>query len=160
MRVFIRTDELTNDKPTLIAFYPDDSSVADDAHGEGMTVLTLPREVIQNSQGMKGGMPHLAADWRKRAGSVPIEAEAMRRIEESFPLAEQVKSMHDVIDIITKHGADMSKWPADVRQRKAAYDEKLKYVADVMDKARANTATMPHDPGSDKIWPRRPTKKV
>jgi hypothetical protein len=155
MKVFIRASELMAERPLVVAHYSDETLIRDDAHGEGLIVLTLPQDVITGPSKTSHGFSSLAAGWRERAGSMPVDAEAKRRIEETFPIADQIESMRDVIDSVLKHGADTSKWPADVKQRKAGYDEKWKYVTEVMAKRREHTTVMPRDPSSDKIWPRR-----
>jgi hypothetical protein len=162
MKVFIRTSDIANEKPILIASYPDESDIKDNAHGEGMIVLTVPREVIQSpTHGAAGnGMPYLAKDWRERAGTVPVAAEAKRRIEDAFPISDQLRSLHEMIDAMTKYGAQEAAWPPEIRQRKAAFDERWKYVTDVTSKANEHAPAMPRDPSNDKLWPRRPMKKV
>jgi hypothetical protein len=159
MKVFIRTADLDKERPIICASYGDDTVIADDAHGEGMTVLTLPSKTLGGPSRESFGMPSLVAGWRGHAGDMPVKAEAKRRIEQAFPVLDQLGALYDIIDTITKHGLDMSKWPADVRQRKLGYDEGFKYIADVNDKARTHAAAMPRDPASDRIWPKRLTKK-
>jgi hypothetical protein len=161
MKVFIRTTDLNSETPNLIACYPDESSVSDDAHGEGMTVLIVPREVIESPKlEINGGMPYLATNWRERSGAMPVKAEAKRRIDDAFSVSDQLTALHDMIDAITRYGADASKWPEDVRHRKVTFDERWKYVTEVTDKIREHAQAPPRDPSSDKIWPRRLAKKV
>ena len=164
MKVYIKTEEMAGEKPFIIAFYPDDAIVPDNAHGEGVTVVSVPMGAIKlplpDSPDAQAGfsMPHLAPNWRELAGAAPVQAEAKRRIESAFPLSDQLSSLYDMVDAITKHGPDISRWPADVRQRKTAFDEKWKYVADVKAKAHEQGATVARDPSNDKLWPRRPIK--
>ena len=103
---------------------------------------------------MSLGMSSLVTGWRDKAGAIPVKAEAKRRIERDFSVADQLNILHELVDAILKHGADMSKWPADVRQRKMAHDEGRKYIADVRERARTQTI-VPRDPASDKLWPQR-----
>jgi hypothetical protein len=156
MKVFIRTNDLNSETPVVIACYDDEKSVSDDAHGAGMTVLTLPRELVESPKlEVNGGMPYLAKNWRERAGAMPVKAEAQRRINEAFSISEQLIALHDMIDAVIKYGADSSKWPEDVRHRKVLMDERWKYVSDVNNKIREHANMPPRDPASDKIWPQR-----
>lgn len=159
-KVFIRTSDLTHDRPIVIASYKDDAVIAADAHGEGVTVMTVPDQVVGGPSPNSLGMASLVAGWRERAGDMPTKAEAKRRIEKSFSVSDQLNVLHDMVDAITKYGADMTKWPADVRQRKMAYEEGRKYIAQVREKVSAHGATMPRDPASDKMWPQRLTRKI
>lgn len=158
-KVFVRTNDLSNERPIIVASYPDDTTIADDAHGEGMTVLTVPSQVLGGPSKESLGMSSLVAGWREHAGDMPVKAEARRRIEKAFSVSDQLNMLHDMVDAITKHGSDMSKWPADVRQRKMTHDEGIKYIAEVRTKTRAHRDAMPRDPASDKIWPQRLAKK-
>lgn len=159
MKVFVRKSDLAaGDKPVAIAFYPDNSDIADDAHGEGVTVLTLPMHALVQPNPASGGLYHLADDWRERAGSLPVEAEAKRRIEETFGAQEQLNALREIVENIVKHGS-ISNWPEEARTRKAEFDEKWNYVDEVRERARAHAPSAPIDPGSDKLWPRRFPKK-
>jgi hypothetical protein len=162
MKVFVRAGELAGEKPTVVACYSDESEVSDKLHGDGMTVLTVPSGVIVTEPLPGGGMslPRLASNWRERVGSVPVAAEAQRRISDAFSVSDQLSSLHDMIDSVMKYGADETRWPQDARQRKAAFDEKWRYVVDVKNKLRELSASPPSDPSGDKIWPRRPMKKA
>lgn len=159
-KVFIRTNDLGNERPIIFASYKDDSLIPDNAHGEGMTVLTLPDGLLGAVSQEALGMASLVKGWREKAGDIPVKSEAKRRIEQGFSTADQLNALHDLIDAMLKYGADISRWPADVQQRKLNYDEGFKYIADVMEKTRAHaSAAMPRDPASDKVWPHRLTKK-
>jgi hypothetical protein len=153
MKVFIRSDQATVEKPAILGYYPDDASIPDDAHPNAM-IVTVPNGVLE----MSGGMPRLAKDWRERAGSLPVGAEAKRRIESAFSIHDQLQAIHDVQEAMLTHGPDQSKWPSSARQLKASHDEKWKYVAEVRAKAQEHATALPNDPSSDKIWPRRLTK--
>jgi hypothetical protein len=158
-KIFIRTSDLTDERPIIVASYKDDTMIADDAHGEGMTVMTVPDQLLGGPSPNSLGMASLVAGWRERAGTIPVKAEAKRRIEKSFSISDQLNVLHDMVDTILKYGVDTSKWPADMVQRKAAYDAGRKYIADVREKVRANQI-MPRDPASDKVWPQRLTRKI
>jgi len=153
-KVFIRTNDLANERPIIVASYADNTEIADDAHGQGMTVMTLPAFLLGGPSKESLGMSSLVTGWRDKAGAIPVKAEAKRRIERDFSVADQLNILHELVDAILKHGADMSKWPADVRQRKMAHDEGRKYIADVRERARTQTI-VPRDPASDKLWPQR-----
>lgn len=162
MKVFVRTGDLAiGDKPRVLAFYPDSTEVKDDAHGDGVTVLTLPSNaVVRQGRGRRGGgMFVLADDWRDRAGSLPVEMEAKRRSDEVFPLAEQISSLRETVQNIFTHGSDPTQWPDDLKTRKAELDEKWRYLGEVKDRARASASAPLIDLRSDKIWPRRPPAK-
>jgi hypothetical protein len=161
MKVFIRTNDLDGKTPTVVACYADETEIRDDVHGEGMTVLSVPREVIESPKlEINNGLPYLAANWRERVGSAPVKAEAKRRIDDAFSVSDQLNALHDMIDAIVRYGTDPAKWPEDARHRKVLFDERWKYVADVKAKVREHAAVLPRDPGSDKIWPHRLMKKA
>lgn len=161
MKVFIRTAELERgDKPKVIAFYPDEAAVKPDAHGGGTTVLTLPNNTVIRDDRRKGGsgMYVLADNWRELAGSMPVEAEAKRRVDDVLPLTDQVDRLRETIDLIISHGVDQSKWPPEANQRKADFDARLRYVNEVRERARSQSTTAAsHEISSDKFWPRRPS---
>jgi hypothetical protein len=158
MKVFIRTSELSgSEPPTVIAFYDDNADIAPDAHGPGTTVLTLPGKVLDRDPEYRRP-PRLARDWRDRAGSLPVEAEANRRVEDVLPAADQAATLHELVDLIIKHGTDVSKWPTDAKNRKAEIDEAWTYVRGVRSRARS-LKSAPPDLASDKAWPTRIAKK-
>lgn len=166
MKVFVRTSELGGeDPPTVIASYRDDSTVPDDAHGDGVTVLTLPMSALAppprgGATGRPGGrLPTLAKDWREKAGTAPVKAEAKRRIEQEFSITDQLNALRELLANVLEHGADVGRWPDDARAHKAELDEKWRYVAEVRERARAHAPSTPIDPGSDKAWPRRLASK-
>lgn len=99
----------------------------------------------------------LVKNWRERVGSTPVEAEAERRIREGFSASDQFNALYDMFSSLVKHGTDPTRWPEDVKQRKADYDRRWNYVNEVRSKAREHSAAMPRDIASDKIWPRRPS---
>lgn len=157
MKVFVRSSNLAGERPVVLAFYPDDSNVGNDAHGEGVTILTLPMEAIE--KGEHSGLPSLVKDWRARAKSIPIHAEAKRRIEEAFTIEDQVNALREMIEMIMEHGLDSERWPVAARERKIAIDEKWSYIDEVKERARAHSPNVLINPDSDKLWPRRLTKK-
>jgi hypothetical protein len=176
MKVFVPTSQLGEVKPKILGVYPDNSSIADDAHGEGVTVLTVPGSAIVYDmpfgipgkplgpegfrQKIKGNRPMLAADWRQKAGAMPVEAEAKRRIAEAFPLDEQILSLLNIIDTIVTNGTDVSKWPYAAQQLKNELDQKRRYISEVKARAQQNVQVLPSDPGNDHIWPPRLPKKI
>jgi hypothetical protein len=166
MKVFIRTDQLNEQKPQIIATYPDESSVSSSAHGEGVTILTLPTDVLARNVRRPGQQPYvrrskfnlptLVNDWRQRAGTIPVEAEAKRRIGDAIASNDELlKILNDIMTF----GADVSKWPPDAVQRKIELDEKRNYIDAVRKQMLIHSAAMPYDPSSDKIWPQRILKK-
>ena len=173
MKVFIKTSEVGESTPRVVATYSDDSDVADDAHGAGITVLTLPASVLRytkrpmllpgkqpfTNRSFGAQMPTLAADWRERAGAMPVEAEAKHRIAAAFPPDEQTSALIDVINAIISYGTDVSKWPSAAQQLKAELDEKRRYIAEVKMRVQSHIQTLRHDPSNDKIWPPRPLKR-
>jgi hypothetical protein len=156
-KIFVRTNDLGEERPILIAQYNDGYPIADNAHGDGMTVLTVPREIIGRPSKDSCGLPSLVAGWRDKAGSMPVKAEAQRRIEEGFSTSDQLTALRDMLEAVMTHGVDANAWPPDVKARKIAFDEKWKYVTDIQNKMREH-AVMPRDPASDKVWPQRPRK--
>jgi len=158
MKVFVR-NLAGGGEPTVVAFYPDDSDVKDDAHGADATVLTLPSGVLKRGNPDLGGLPTLLADWRQRAGAAPFEAEAKRRAAEVFAPGEELDVLYELVDILSKYGADASKWPADARQRKAEIDEKFGYLRLLRERVRGFASSQAADPTSDKNWPPRPAKR-
>jgi len=158
-KIYIRNSDLTLERPIIVASYSDDTVIADDAHGEGMTVLTVPNQLLGGPSPGSLGMASLVTGWRERAGQMPVKAEAKRRIEAGFSVSDQLNALYDLVNAILQYGTDIHKWPADVTQRKLVYDEGFKYVADIREKTKSHGAAMPRDPGSDKIWPQRLAKK-
>jgi hypothetical protein len=159
-KVFIRSSDLTRERPIIAASYQDDYPIPDDAHGEGMTIMTLPHSVLGGPSKDSLGLPSLLPGWRERAGDIPVKAEAKRRITEAFSISDQLNALFDMVDAILKYGTDQNKWPADIAQRKRAYDEARKYIAEVMEKARVHVGVMPRDPSKDNAWPPRLKKHV
>jgi hypothetical protein len=158
MKVFIRSSDLTGEKPRVIAFYPDGSDVPDNAHGDGITVLNLPMSVLVREA--YDPVPVLAEDWRARAGSLVVEAEAKRRIDEALPLSEQIGALREMISFIVQYGVNVSEWPAAATARKAELDELWNYIDEIRERARAHMPAIPPNPVSDKVWPRRLAKKT
>jgi hypothetical protein len=159
MKIFIRADDLAAKRPTIIAAYEDNVEIADNAHGDGMTVLYLPKDVMKIPKAGEvegGGMMYLAPDWRERAGSMPVEGEAKRRIEEVFSISDRLNVLQDMIEAITTHGADSSRWPPEARKNKTSFDEQQRYITEVRSKAREHLAALPRDPSGEKLWPQRP----
>lgn len=160
MKVFLKSS-VGDNSPRIVAQYPDGARVRDDAHGEGVTVLTLPDNLIvpEFEQGLFRGM-RLVDDWRKRAGPEMVEAEAKRRTEEVASASEQAAALNEKLDLILRHGINVSTWPEEAKDRKAEIDGVLSYVAAVRDRARTYASSVPIDLGADKIWPPRPVRKT
>jgi hypothetical protein len=157
VQVFIKSEELGAANPSVIAYYPTDRAVPKNTHGEGMSVYVLPSEAIkQPSYG--GGGPTLVDNWQNYL-PVSLTSEAALRIEGTFPLSEQVASLHQTIEYMQKYGADPSKWPLDARQQEAALDPKWDYVDAVNESAKKYATARPYDLSSDKVWPTPPPKK-
>jgi len=150
MKVFVRTGDLSTDEPVVIATYSDESHVADSAHGDGMSVLTLPPDAVA----MHDGMPHLRKDWRDRAGPMPVAAEAKRRVEREFPVDKQIDALRELIALILANGTESAKWPEGIRARMAEIDEQFRFIDEIKQRAKDHPVA-PLDPGSDKLWPRR-----
>jgi hypothetical protein len=160
MKVFVRTDSLAGgEKPVVIAIYPDDSDVPINAYGEGTTLLNVPMHAIERPPPDTGVGFVLSHNWRDTVGDVPIKAEAKHRIEEAFPISDQLNNLHEMIDAVMKYGIDISKWPAEARRSKTESDKKWNYVSEVRERAKTHVAAMPYNPSSDKIWPRRLMQK-
>jgi hypothetical protein len=169
MKVFVRTSSLGGGKaPEVIAYYPDDSEVAADAHGSEMTMLVVPKHVLKTAADKSDDMmsplssmptmPKLADDWRETAASVILQAEAKRRTEDVFPVSEQMSSLRDLLRFTLQYGTDTSKWPTEAKNRKAEIDSLWNYVGEVRERVRA-LSSLPNDPVSDKNWPTRMTRK-
>jgi hypothetical protein len=157
MKIVVRSNELGGASPSVVAFYPDNSDVSADAHGEGMTVISVPQNVLAyetREDGTRSPMPILAKDWRERAGSLPLHAEARRRIDDVLSVDEQMLSLHELIDLAIQHGTDISKWPQEAKDRKAEIEHQWKYIRDITERVRA-TKSAPANPTSDKNWPTR-----
>jgi hypothetical protein len=156
MKVFVRRSDLNSAAPRIVASYPDNTDVMDDAYGEGITVLNLPPNVLLADGGL--GMV-LAQDWRQHAGTLPVKTEAKRRIERVFTISDQLNALHEIIAIMMQHGSDPSQWPDQTKARSAALEELWNYIDEVRERARAHASAIPYDPSSDKVWPPRPAKK-
>jgi hypothetical protein len=161
VQVFVRSTDIGATNPLVIACYPESRQVPPDTHGEGMSVYVLPVEAIQQpvvDDPNSIRAPVLVDNWQSISGLTPLMAEASRRANEAFSLPERLASLHHTIEGVMKYGTDLSKWPLDMRQRKADFDEKWKYVEQINERVRAHAASHPHDLSSDKAWPTRPQK--
>jgi hypothetical protein len=158
VQVFIRSTDIGAPSPIIIAQYT--NPVDHDTHGAGMSVLIVPAEAIHQPDPNKGEvMPTLIQNWQAIVGAGAAAGEAARRIQSTFPMSEQMESLHLAVNSIQKYGYDSTKWPSDVRNRQAQFDAKWKYVEDVKAQAQKYSSTMPHDLSSDKAWPQPPAKK-
>ena len=160
MKVFVRTGDLSGGKrPEVVAFYDDDTDISPDAHGPGMSVITVPGHLIAHERDERNPMvpmvPRLADNWRSRVGPHFTAAEAERRVNDVLAPSEQVSALHEVVEMVVQHGTDVSKWPSVAKARKAELDEKWNYLGEVRERARAHAPSAPIDPSSDKVWPAR-----
>ena len=103
---------------------------------------------------MPAPIPKLAQDWRERAGAMPMQAEARRRIDAVLSSDDQMLLLHDMQNLLIQHGTDVAKWPTEARARKADIDQKWTYVRDIKERVRAMKSA-PANPASDKNWPTR-----
>src|SRR5262245_55989281 len=160
IQVFIRSEELANTNPTVIASYPSTRPVDPTTHGQGMSVYVLDVEALKHPgpDTIPGAMT-LVDNWQQYISTTAVSAEATRRIQNTFSMQEQLESLHLTVVSIEQYGTDPTKWPVETRQRKAQYDEKWKYVDAVLKQAQAHRAVIPHDLSSDKSWPRPPENK-
>jgi len=151
MKVFVRTGDLSNPDPIVVASYSDETVVPDNAHGEGLSVLTVPSDAVST---IEDGLPRLKRNWREQSGTMPVEAEARRRIEKDFSVADQVSALYELVTLILDRGGDVSKWPRQAIARRSELDDLFSHVAAIRERARQNPVA-PLDPSSDKLWPRR-----
>jgi hypothetical protein len=162
VQVFIRSTDVGATNPLVIACYPESRQVESDTHGPGMSVYVVPVEAIQqpvlDDPSNVARAPMLVDNWQSISGMTPLMAEASRRVNEAFSLSERLASVHHTMEGVMKYGTDLSKWPLDMRQRKADFDEKWKYVEQINERVRAHAASNPQDLSSDKAWPARPKK--
>jgi hypothetical protein len=165
MKVFIRSSEIGEDSPTVIATYNDDIDVPSNAHGEGTTMLTVPRSAIIPSPDatiagrLAAVPPKLISGWRERAGQTIAEGEAKRRIDDVLPSSDQLITLHELIALSLQHGTDVSKWPTDAKNRKAEIDDAWNYVRAVKERARSR-GPISGDPTNDRSWPTRIARKA
>ena len=106
MKVFVRSTDLANDeRPLVMGFYDDASEITGDAHGPGMTMLTVAPGLLVNDKRKDGSlepMARLSPDWRQRSANY-------------FPPSERLASLYAMLAGIIEHGADVSKWPASAK---------------------------------------------
>jgi len=159
VQVFIRSTDVGVTNPIMIASYPESRPVSSDTHGPGMSVYILPIEAIKQPKpdDLTGPRsPTLVDNWQSM---IPVSAMGTALVAEVFSVSEQLFSLHQEIESIQAYGADLSKWPAEARQRKADFAEKWKYVEAVTESVRKHAALPSHDLGSAKAWPSKPTSK-
>jgi hypothetical protein len=106
MKVFIHRSEMAQNNPQVLASYPDDSEVADSAHGTGVMVFTVSADALTQKE--VGGMrvQALAGDWRQRSEQANV-----------LTMRERVNMLHELLQLVIKHGADTKQWPAPDRER-------------------------------------------
>jgi len=154
-QVFVRSIDISLTNPVVMAMYPDTRPVDPTIHGQGMSVYTLPMEAIQQPSAATGLMPVLVDNWQSM---VPVATMGALRTENTFPLSAQIESLHQTIEGILKYGTDLSRWPREVRQNKANFDELWKYFDEINERVKAYVASPTHDLSSDKAWPNPPSK--
>lgn len=118
MKAFVRSTDLGRGKEVdVVAYYEDGVDVPPDAHGPGMSIITVaPGTLIppkQTPDGMRRGMPRLPQDWEQRSAHF-------------FPAAERTASVYELVSFVIEHGADVSKWPASAKERTAKIKQKWK----------------------------------
>ena len=157
MKVFIKTSELSQHSPNVIASYPDNSDVAANAHGDGVIVVTVPQNLIQSvTDSNFQSRVKLVEGWRERAGKTIMVAEAERRALEVFPRDQQVRAINELVFSVLRHGPDPEKWPNEAKQRYIKIDQLWKYLG-ALDEVVAGRVQAPTNPLSDEHWPTRPT---
>lgn len=156
-QAFVSRNDLnrTGDDPIpVVAFYEASVDISSDAHGEGMTVITVPSDAIES--GTPGIGPVLAPGWRDKYRAEVAGGEASRRILEVFPDHSQRNSSAEYSNYITLHGADTSRWPQAAQLRRAEIERAWTYVNAVRTaNAKLVTSTLPRDPTANGHWPAR-----
>jgi hypothetical protein len=110
MKCFVRTSDLDEGgEIEVLAFYDDDTDVPAEAHGSDTRIITVDHGLLTFPMKSDGTpeMPRIPADWRERSRKV-------------FPLGERTKSVYELVNFILEHGADVSQWPQEAKDR---YDE-------------------------------------
>jgi len=157
MKVFVRNSDLSQGgQPPVLAFYPDDSSIPDDAHGEGVTVLNLPESAITKEKPRSGrGVFRyvLVHNWRNVGGEQIANSEAARRIKKVLSESDQLAALWEFLGYILKYGIDVTKWPPEAFAWKKELDEKFNYIKAVKERAQVHSPNMPLQPASDAAWP-------
>jgi hypothetical protein len=108
MKVFVRDDE-------VIAYYDDNADVSSDAHGAGVTMLTVPGNAITHEMDPNHVLPprvKLAHDWRTRS------AETKR--------TDRLGTLHELVELVIHHGSNIAAWPAEAKTRKSEIDKMWK----------------------------------
>jgi len=152
MQVVVRRNDLANPNPVVIATYNDDIFVDVTTLGltdDVATVLTVPASAISYPANQP---PTLASSWRDN-GAMITNAEAFRRIERAFTTYAQRNANADMIDCVTKYGADFATWPQDARERKTLADQGWDYINSVRTQSNALGSNMPVDVTDDSHWP-------
>jgi hypothetical protein len=164
MKAFIRSNDLARNAGgdiDVIGFYDDSTTIAADAYGPGVTLLTdLPPHVLltkRNGGEFEGGMPKLSANWRQQANpSIVMHSEARRRANDVFPPDRQLAGLFEILSFIVQHGADATKWPPAAHDRYLWLEQRFKYVQALNQRADS-FSEIPANPASDQIWPTRIT---
>ena len=149
LQVFIKSEELSTNNPTVIACYPETRQLPTDVHGAGMSIYVLPVEAIKQPTD-DDRVPRLVDNWQSM---IQVSLMAASRIGQTFTLEAQIDSLRKTIESMMTYGTDLSKWPQSERQHKADADALWKYVDEVNTQAKAHAVNLPHDVSSDKVWP-------
>jgi hypothetical protein len=156
MKIFIRTSSLGEKAPHILASYPADSPITADSHGPEMTMLEVPN--LGFSKAPNETFPRLPEDWRERLSESILEMEAKKRINDVLSPLEQMTTLHELINLIMRHGTDVSQWPDNAKTRKAEIDDAWNYVREIRTRAQA-MRSLPPNPTSDQHWPTRIAKR-
>lgn len=155
MKVFVRTSQVNEKSPDVVATYKSDAEVPEGAHGEGMTVLELPSDMVVLSPDPLRPMK-LKDNWRSANPEKVMDAEADRRVHEVFSVKDQLEAIYDLVSITIDYGTDEAQWPQEARDRKAAIDKGFNYVGQVRDRARQSRGgEVKINPAGDAAWPKR-----
>jgi hypothetical protein len=153
MQVFVWPADLTNLTGTVrVAGAFDDGTSIDRSWSEGLTRLSLPSSVLENTiTGMQ-----LQSGWREANKRQLLGGEATHRIDDVFPEYSQLNANAEMNEYIRDHGSDMAQWPAAANSRATEIDRCWKYVNAVREAVgRLMNMAVPANPGADAHWPSR-----
>ena len=110
MKVFVSSGEMAKNNPRILAFYPDDSDVGNDAHGTGVQVFTVsPDSIGRDTSDPTMSVSILVGDWRQRTERAKM-----------FSLRDRVNLTYELLRLIMKNGPDVTTWPSLDRDREIA----------------------------------------
>jgi hypothetical protein len=161
MKVFVRSSDLASgEKIPVVAYYDDDSPVTATAHGAGITVISIPPQLLMHER-IEGepsagfGTAFLSPDWHTHAGPEVMRGEARRRADMVLPPEQRLIALYELINLMLAHGADAARWPTDAKNRLADLQRQFDYVQKVYAVA-ATFQQAPVNPASDSHWPNKP----